>query len=52
MKVVKNLTGATLMDSKKMVESVPVTIKEKASKEDAEKVKAELEEAGGSVELK
>jgi large subunit ribosomal protein L7/L12 len=51
-KVVKNLTGATLMDSKKMVESVPVTIKEKASKEDAEKVKAELEEAGGSVELK
>jgi len=51
-KVVKNLTGATLMDSKKMVESVPVAIKEKISKEDAEKVKAELEEAGGSVELK
>ncbi len=51
-KVVKNMTGATLMDSKKMVESVPVTIKEKVSKEDAEKVKAELEEAGGSVELK
>ncbi len=51
-KVVKNLTGATLMESKKMVEGVPVAIKEKVSKEDAEKVKAELEEAGGSVELK
>jgi large subunit ribosomal protein L7/L12 len=51
-KVVKSLTGATLMDSKKMVESVPVAIKEKVSKEEAEKVKAELEEAGGSVELK
>jgi len=35
-----------------MVESVPVTIKEKVSKEEAAKFKAELEEAGGSVELK
>jgi large subunit ribosomal protein L7/L12 len=51
-KVVKNMTGATLMDAKKMVEGVPVAIKEKVSKEEAEKVKAELEEAGGSVELK
>jgi large subunit ribosomal protein L7/L12 len=51
-KVVKNMTGATLMDAKKMVESVPVAIKEKLSKEEAEKVKAELEEAGGSVQLK
>ncbi len=51
-KVVKNLTGATLMDAKKMVESVPVAIKEKVSKEEAEKVKKELEEAGASVELK
>jgi large subunit ribosomal protein L7/L12 len=51
-KVVKSMTGATLMESKKMVESVPVAIKEKVSKEDAEKIKAELEEAGGSVELK
>jgi large subunit ribosomal protein L7/L12 len=46
------MTGATLMDAKKMVESVPVAIKEKVSKEDADKIKAELEEAGGSVELK
>jgi len=51
-KVAKNLTGATLMEAKKMVESVPVAIKEKVSKEEAEKVKAELEEAGATVELK
>jgi large subunit ribosomal protein L7/L12 len=51
-KVVKNLTGASLMDAKKMVESAPATLKEGISKEDAEKVKAEIEEAGGSVELK
>ena len=51
-KVVKNLTGATLMEAKKIVESAPVAIKEKVSKEEAEKVKAELEEAGAAVELK
>ena len=51
-KVVKNLTGASLMEAKKMVEGVPATLKEKVSKEEAEKVKAELEQAGGSVELK
>ena len=51
-KVVKAMTGATLMESKKLVESVPVTLKEGVSKEDAEKAKAELEEAGASVELK
>ena len=51
-KVVKNLTGASLMEAKKMVEGVPATLKEGVSKEEAEKVKAELEEAGASVELK
>lgn len=51
-KVVKNLTGASLMEAKKLVEGVPATIKEKASKEDAEKVKKELEDAGATVELK
>ncbi|EMI55242.1 50S ribosomal protein L7/L12 [Rhodopirellula sallentina] len=51
-KVVKNLTGASLMEAKKMVEGVPATLKEGVSKEEAEKVKAEVEEAGGSVELK
>ena len=51
-KVVKNLTGASLMDAKKLVESCPATIKEGASKEDAEKIKKELTEAGATVELK
>lgn len=51
-KVVKNITGASLMDAKKMVEGVPATLKEAASKEDADKIKAEVEEAGGSIELK
>lgn len=51
-KVVKNLTGASLMDAKKMVEGVPAKIKEGVEKEEADKVKAELEAAGGSVELK
>ena len=51
-KIVKNLTGASLMDAKKMVEGVPAKIKEGVSKEDAEKVKKELEEAGATVELK
>lgn len=51
-KVVKNLTGASLMDAKKMVESCPAKLKEAASKEDAAKIKAEVEAAGGTVELK
>lgn len=51
-KVVKNITGASLMDAKKMVESCPAKLKEGVSKEDAEKVKAEVEAAGGTVELK
>jgi len=51
-KVVKNLTGLSLMDAKKLVEGVPAKIKEQISKEDAEKVKAELIEAGATVELK
>ena len=51
-KVVKNLTGASLMEAKKLVEGVPATLKEAASKEEAEKIKGEVEEAGGSIELK
>ena len=51
-KVVKNITGASLMDAKKLVEAVPAKIKEGASKDDANKVKKELEEAGATVELK
>jgi large subunit ribosomal protein L7/L12 len=51
-KVVKNLTGASLMDAKKLVEGVPAKIKEKVSKEEAAKVKAELEASGATVEVK
>lgn len=51
-KVVKNVTGKTLMDAKKLVEGAPATIKEAVSKEEAEKLKAELEKAGASIELK
>jgi large subunit ribosomal protein L7/L12 len=51
-KVVKNMTGKTLMESKKLVESAPATLKEAVPKEEAEKMKADLEEAGASIELK
>ncbi|MFP6671027.1 MAG: 50S ribosomal protein L7/L12 [Pirellulaceae bacterium] len=51
-KEVKAITSASLMDSKKLVEDTPATIKEKVDKEEAEKIKAQLEEAGASVEIK
>ena len=51
-KVVRNLTGASLMDAKKMVEGVPSKIKEAVSKDDAEKAKNELTAAGATVEVK
>ena len=51
-KVVKNITGQTLMEAKKLVDGAPSTIKQKASKEDADKIKAELEKAGATVQLK
>jgi large subunit ribosomal protein L7/L12 len=51
-KVVKNITGASLMDAKKLVEAAPATLKQGISKAEAEKLKAELEEAGASIELK
>ena len=51
-KVVKNLTGLSLIDAKKLVEGVPSKIKEQIAKDDAEKVKKELTEAGATVELK
>jgi len=51
-KVVKNITGLSLMDAKKLVESPPAKIKEKVSKDEAQKVKAQLEELGATVELK
>jgi large subunit ribosomal protein L7/L12 len=51
-KVVKTITGASLMDAKKMVEGCPATIKSAVSKEEANKIKSEIEASGGSVQLK
>lgn len=51
-KVVREITGLGLKEAKDMVDGAPKTIKEGASKEDAEKFKAQLEEAGAKVELK
>ena len=51
-KVVRGITGLGLKEAKELVDSAPSTIKEGLSKDDAEKAKSELEEAGASVELK
>ncbi len=51
-KAVRGITGLGLKEAKEMVEGVPATVKEGASKEEAEDVKKQLEEAGATVELK
>ena len=51
-KAVRAITGLGLKEAKDMVESAPAVVKEAVSKEDAEKFKKELEEAGATVELK
>jgi len=51
-KVVRGALGLGLKEAKDMVEGVPANIKEGISKDDAEKLKAELEEAGATVEVK
>jgi large subunit ribosomal protein L7/L12 len=51
-KAVRALTGLGLKEAKDTVEGVPSAIKEGASKDDAEEVKKQLEEAGATVELK
>ena len=51
-KVVRELTGLGLKEAKELVDGAPKTIKEGASKDDAEAMKAKLEEAGAKVELK
>ena len=51
-KAVKALTGLGLKEAKDIVDNAPKPVLEKAKKEDAEKAKAALEEAGASVELK
>jgi len=51
-KLVKELTGLGLKEAKEVVDSAPKAIKEKVSKEEAEALKAQLEEAGAEVEIK
>ena len=51
-KEVRALTNLGLKEAKDLVDSAPKPVLEKASKEDAEKAKAQLEEAGATVELK
>lgn len=51
-KVVRELTALGLKEAKDLVEAAPKAIKEAVSKDEAEKVKAKLEEAGAKVELK
>lgn len=51
-KAIRAITGLGLKESKAMVEGVPAKVKEGVSKEEAESVKAQLEEAGATVELK
>lgn len=51
-KAVRALTGLGLKEAKDMVDGAPATIKEGASKEEAEDAKKQLEEAGATVELK
>ena len=51
-KVVREITGLGLAEAKAAVEGTPKTLKEALSKEDAEAMKAKVEEAGGKVELK
>lgn len=51
-KVVKETLGLGLKEAKDLVESAPATLKEGVKKEDAEKIKQQIEAAGGKVELK
>ncbi len=51
-KVVRALTSLGLKEAKELVESCPKPIKEGISKEDAEKIKSEIEEAGGAASIK
>ena len=51
-KVVRAVTGLGLKEAKDLVDGAPGAVKEGAAKEEAESIKAQLEEAGASVELK
>jgi large subunit ribosomal protein L7/L12 len=51
-KVVRDITSLGLKEAKALVDEAPNPIKEKVNKEEAEAIKAKIEEAGGSVEIK
>ncbi len=51
-KEVRALTGLGLKEAKELVDTAPSTVKEAVSKDEAEKIKAKLEDAGAGVELK
>jgi large subunit ribosomal protein L7/L12 len=51
-KAVRAITGLGLKEAKDMVEGAPITVKEGISKDDADELKKQLEEAGASVEVK
>ncbi len=51
-KLVKEMTGVGLKDAKELVDKAPTAIKEKVTKDEAEALKTQLEEAGAEVELK
>lgn len=51
-KAVREVTGLGLKDAKELVDNAPKAVKEGASKEEAEEIKGQLEEAGATVELK
>ncbi|MDR1886609.1 MAG: 50S ribosomal protein L7/L12 [Prevotellaceae bacterium] len=51
-KIVKEIIGAGLKEAKELVDAAPKAIKEKVSKVEAESIKAQIEEAGGEVEIK
>lgn len=51
-KVVREITGLGLKEAKDLVDNAPKALKEKVSKEEADSIKAKLEEAGATVEVK
>jgi large subunit ribosomal protein L7/L12 len=51
-KAVRALTGLGLKEAKDLVESAPAAVKEGVTKAEAEEIKKQIEEAGGSVEIK
>jgi large subunit ribosomal protein L7/L12 len=51
-KVVREITGLGLKEAKDLVDGAPKAVKEATNKDDAEKIKAQIEDAGGKVEIK